>query len=98
MPRSKIKPPYIHRSLLKKTKVLLDKHNEVEKCPPIFTYCRSSQIVKELVGFVFMVHNGKEFNKVKISLSMVGHKLGEFSPTRKIPKHKIKVIRSFSKK
>ena len=54
---------------------------------PIKTWARRSTIVPEFVGHTFMVHNGKIFNKVYITEDMVGHKLGEFSPTRTFRGH-----------
>ena len=82
MARSLKKGPYVDERLLKKigNKKLGDKN-------PIKTWSRSSAISPEMVGFVFGVHNGKDFIPVLISEEMVGHKLGEFSPTRKFIRH-----------
>jgi len=82
MARSLKKGPYVDERLLKKigNKKLGDKN-------PIKTWSRSSTISPEMVGFVFGVHNGKDFIPVSISEEMVGHKLGEFSPTRKFIRH-----------
>ncbi|PJA89228.1 MAG: 30S ribosomal protein S19 [Candidatus Moranbacteria bacterium CG_4_9_14_3_um_filter_33_15] len=82
MARSLKKGPYVDERLLKKigNKKLGDKN-------PIKTWSRSSAISPEMVGFVFGVHNGKDFISVSISEEMVGHKLGEFSPTRKFTRH-----------
>ena len=54
---------------------------------PIKTWARRSQIAPEMVGFTFGVHNGREHIEVLVSEEMVGHRLGEFSPTRKFVKH-----------
>lgn len=82
MARSLKKGPFIDARLLKKieNKKIGDKN-------PIKTWSRSSAISPEMVGFVFGVHNGKDFIPVSISEEMVGHKLGEFSPTRKFTRH-----------
>lgn len=82
MARSLKKGPYVHPKLLKKISKL--KTNDPT---PIKTWARSSTITPEMVGFTFAVHNGKDFIKVKIVENMVGHKLGEFSPTRKFTRH-----------
>ena len=80
MSRAKWKGPYVTDSLLKICKKQLsNKKQHLE----IFTYSRKSSIIPEFVGFTFNVHNGNRFSKVKINEKMIGHKLGEFSPTRK---------------
>jgi small subunit ribosomal protein S19 len=82
MSRSAKKGPYIDPKLLKKiSKVLPDGKN------PIKTWARASEISPEMVGHVFQVHNGKQFIEVRITEDMIGHRLGEFSPTRKFVKH-----------
>jgi len=78
MGRSLKKGPYVDQKLLKK--VILQQ-NSGERTP-LKTWSRRSTIVPDFVGCTFMVHNGKIFNKVYITEDMVGHKLGEFSPTR----------------
>jgi small subunit ribosomal protein S19 len=78
MPRSLKKGPYIASELLKK--VL--EANKVKNNKVIKTWSRRSTIVPEMVGITFAVHNGKKFIPVFVSENMVGHKLGEFSPTR----------------
>ena len=60
----------------------------------IKTWSRRSEIAPEMVGFIFGVHNGKDFIEVSISEDMVGHRLGEFSPTRKFGKHGGKLQRA----
>lgn len=82
MSRSLKKGPYINEKLLKKVAKLRVGDNTIIK-----TWARSSTISPEMVGFTFGVHNGKEHINVYISEDMVGHKLGEFSPTRKFIKH-----------
>ncbi|KAF2719070.1 ribosomal protein S19/S15 [Polychaeton citri CBS 116435] len=54
-----------------------------KRIPPVKTQARSATILPNFVGLVFQVHNGKIYHDVKITENMVGHKLGEFSPTRK---------------
>jgi len=78
MPRSVKKGPYVDQKLLTKvTQTQGTKSSRVIK-----TWSRRSTIVPEMVGITFAVHNGKKFIPVFISEDMVGHKLGEFSPTR----------------
>ena len=78
MGRSLKKGPYVDQKLLKK---VFQQQNSGERTP-LKTWSRRSTIVPEFVGCTFMVHNGKIFNKVYVTEDMVGHKLGEFSPTR----------------
>ena len=78
MPRSLKKGPYIASELLKKVLAA----NEVKNNKVIKTWSRRSTIFPEMVGITFAVHNGKKFIPVFVSENMVGHKLGEFSPTR----------------
>ncbi|BCX14278.1 MAG: 30S ribosomal protein S19 [Candidatus Dojkabacteria bacterium] len=78
MSRSSKKGPYVDQKLL--NKVLKAKADGNTK--PIKTWARACTITPEMVGMTFEVHNGKYFNKVFVTESMVGHKLGEFSPTR----------------
>lgn len=82
MSRSIKKGPYVHPKLLKK----IAKMKAGDK-NPIKTWSRDSIITPEMVGFVFAVHNGKTFTEVEAREEMVGHHLGEFSPTRKFFKH-----------
>lgn len=56
------------------------------------TWSRSSTITPQMVGFTFAVHNGKDFIQVRVVENMVGHKLGEFSPTRKFVRHAGKTV------
>ncbi len=70
--------PYVDIKLYKKVqKILQNKEKKVIK-----TWARDSTIIPEFVGFTFLVHNGKKFIPVYITEQMVGHKLGEFAPTR----------------
>jgi small subunit ribosomal protein S19 len=80
MPRSVKKGPYLEPYLLKKIAVAQNETNPNKRV--ITTYSRRSTIIPEMVGLTFAVHNGKKFIPVFISENMVGHKLGEFSPTR----------------
>jgi len=78
MPRSIRKGPFIDDSVLRK----VQKANESNDRRAIKTWSRRSMIIPEMVGMTFAVHNGKEFVPVFVTENMVGHKLGEFSPTR----------------
>ncbi|MEK7196003.1 MAG: 30S ribosomal protein S19 [Patescibacteria group bacterium] len=82
MPRSSKKGPYIDAKLLKKVSQLKAGDKTVIK-----TWARSATITPEFIGFVMGVHNGKDFVNIVITEDMVGHKLGEFSLTRKFVKH-----------
>jgi len=83
MSRSVWKGPFVDPSLIKKVDALKDKTNK----PPIKTWSRKSTIIPEFVGYSFLIYNGKKFIPIKISEEMVGHKLGEFSPTRQFSGH-----------
>ncbi|MCP4648936.1 MAG: 30S ribosomal protein S19 [PVC group bacterium] len=83
MSRSIKKGPYVDPKLLKK----FDKIVRTNDRKPIKTWSRRSTIVPEFVGYTFSVHNGKSFLPVFVTENMVGHKLGEFSPTRIFRKH-----------
>ena len=83
MSRSVWKGPFVDPSLLKKVEKL---KNETNKSP-IKTLSRKSTIIPEFIGVSFLIHNGKKFIPIKISEDMVGHKLGEFSPTRQFSGH-----------
>jgi len=83
MSRGIWKGPFVHPSLLKK----VDKQKEQSRKMPIKTWSRNSTIIPEFVGHSFLIHNGKGFIPITISEEMVGHKLGEFSPTRKFVAH-----------
>ena len=83
MTRGVWKGPFVHPSLLKK----IDKLKDQSKKAPIKTWSRNSTIIPEFVGHSFLIHNGKTFIPITVSEEMVGHKLGEFSPTRKFSGH-----------
>ena len=83
MSRAIWKGPYVDPSLIKKVEMLKNQTNK----PPIKTWSRKSTIIPEFVGYSFLIHNGKKFIPIKISEEMVGHKLGEFSPTRQFSGH-----------
>ena len=83
MARSLKKGPFIDESLMKKVKA----NNSAEKKEVIKTWSRRSTIFPEFIGNTFAVHNGKEFVPVYVTEDMVGHKLGEFVPTRKFGGH-----------
>jgi small subunit ribosomal protein S19 len=83
MGRSLKKGPFVEQHLLEK----IDKNNESGVKRPIKTWSRRSTITPDFVGQTFLVHNGKIFNSVFVTENMVGHKLGEFSPTRVFKKH-----------
>jgi small subunit ribosomal protein S19 len=77
MARSLKKGPYVNPKLLKKVFAMNPRDKK-----PIKTWARNCTIVPEFVAHTFLVHNGKDFKKVLVTENMVGHKLGEFSPTR----------------
>ena len=83
MARSIKKGPYVQQSLLRK----IDKMNEIKKKSVIKTWSRRSTITPDFVGHTLAVHNGNKFIPVFISENMVGHKLGEFAPTRIFKAH-----------
>ncbi len=83
MTRSSKKGPYIDQKLLKK--VMMQKNSGQKE--PIKTWSRASQIPPEFVGHTFAVHNGRIFIEVYVNEAMVGHRLGEFSPTRTFRGH-----------
>ena len=78
MARSVWKGPFVEESLIKK----VEKQKLGPKKMPIKTWSRKSTIIPEFIGVSFLIYNGKKFIPVTISEDMVGHKLGEFSPTR----------------
>nr|AYQ94875.1 ribosomal protein S19 [Microspora sp. UTEX LB472] len=86
MPRSIKKGPFVSDNLLKK----LEKLNDVENKKVFSTWSRSSTIIPLMIGMTIAVHNGREFIPVFITDQMVGHKLGEFSPTRTFKGHEKK--------
>ena len=83
MSRSVWKGPFVDPSLIKKVENLKNQSNK----SPIKTWSRKSTIIPEFIGVSFLIYNGKKFIPIKISEEMVGHKLGEFSPTRQFSGH-----------
>ncbi|MBC8475402.1 MAG: 30S ribosomal protein S19 [Bacteroidetes bacterium] len=83
MARSLKKPPFIHYKLLKRVDEAQEKGNK----SVIKTWSRSSTITPDFVGLTIAVYNGKKFIPVYVTENMVGHKLGEFSPTRNYRGH-----------
>ena len=83
MSRAVWKGPIVDPSLIKK----VEKQKEATNIKPIKTWSRKSTIIPEFVGVSFLIHNGKKFISITISEDMVGHKLGEFSPTRQFSGH-----------
>ncbi len=86
MARSLKKGSFVDHHLLDK----VDKQNEEGTKNPIKTWSRRSMIIPEMVGHTFDVHNGRKFISVYVSENMVGHRLGEFSPTRIFKGHPVK--------
>jgi small subunit ribosomal protein S19 len=83
MARSVWKGPFVEESLIKK--VERTKNDQIKK--PIKTWSRKSTIIPDFVGVSFLIHNGKKFIPITISEDMVGHKFGEFAPTRQFFGH-----------
>ena len=93
MSRSIKKGPYIDPRLVSKVTRLKD----AGKKEPIKTWSRACQIPPEFVGYTFLVHNGRTFISIFVSEEMVGHRLGEFSPTRTFKGHGSMVKRVLEK-
>ena len=89
MSRSLKKGPYIDEKLLEKVLALRKDEKKIIK-----TWARHSTISPEMMGHTFGVHNGKDFVAVYVSEDMIGHKLGEFSPTTKFVRHGGKIQRT----
>ena len=83
MARSLKKGPYVDEKLIKK----VEKLNREGSSRPIKTWARRSMIAPEFVGHTFAVHNGKQHISIFITENMVGHRLGEFAPTRAFRRH-----------
>ena len=83
MGRSLKKGPFSDAHLMEKVTKLITTGSK----KPIKTWSRRSMVIPEFVGHTFLVHNGKIFNTVFVTENMVGHRLGEFSPTRTFKKH-----------
>lgn len=82
MSRSAKKGPFVDERLIKKVQAQSDGNKQ-----PIKTWSRACQIAPEFVGVTFLVHNGRKFIEVYVNESMVGHRLGEFAPTRTFKGH-----------
>ena len=83
MARAVWKVPFVEESLMKK----VDKYKTDPKKIPVKTWSRKSTIIPDFVGCSFLIYNGKKFIPLTISEDMVGHKLGEFAPTRTFAGH-----------
>jgi len=90
MTRSAKKGPYVDPKLIKKIR-------KASQGEVIKTWARGSEIAPEMVGFTIAVHNGKDFISIKITEEMIGHRLGEFAPTRKFVRHGGKMQRDIEK-
>ena len=93
MGRSLKKGPFVNERLIEK----LRRRSALDKSP-IKTWSRQATITPDMIGVVFEVHNGKNFLKVFVTEEMVGHKLGEFAPTRKFLKHGGRIQREIEMK
>lgn len=93
MTRSLSKGPYVDPKLIKKIE-----GKQPLSAGVIKTWSRDSQIAPEMVGFTFGVHNGKQHIEVLVTEDMVGHRLGEFSPTRKFARHGGKMQKELDQK
>jgi small subunit ribosomal protein S19 len=83
LPRSLKKGPYVEDKLMNKVNTMISTGEK----KIIKTWSRRSMIVPDFIGYTFAVHNGKKFIPVYVTENMVGHKLGEFSPTRTFKGH-----------
>ena len=83
MARSVWKGPFVEESLIKK----VDRQKNDPNKKPIKTWSRKSTIIPDFVGISFLIYNGKKFIAITVSEDMVGHKLGEFAPTRQFSGH-----------
>ena len=83
MARSLKKGPFVHHKLQRK----VDELNQSDKKRVVRTWSRASMITPDFVGHTFAVHNGRQFIPVYVTENMVGHRLGEFSPTRTVRGH-----------
>lgn len=93
MARSAKKGPYVDEKLMKKVAALTHDDKTVIK-----TWARSSEIAPDMIGRTFGVHNGKDFIQVRVTEEMVGHRLGEFSPTKKFIRHGGKLAKEAERK
>lgn len=93
MARSIKKGPYVEKSLLEK----VEKMNASGRKQPIKTWSRRSMILPDFVGHTFAIHNGKQHVPIFITENMVGHRLGEFAPTRNFKTHGVHTNKAASK-
>jgi small subunit ribosomal protein S19 len=93
MARSIKKGPYVEKSLLEK----VEKMNASGKKQPIKTWSRRSMILPDFVGQTFAIHNGRQHVPIFITENMVGHRLGEFAPTRTFKQHGIHTDKAVAK-
>ncbi len=93
MARSIKKGPYVEKSLLEK----VEKMNATGKKQPIKTWSRRSMILPDFVGHTFAIHNGRMHIPIFITENMVGHRLGEFAPTRTFKQHGVHTDKAVAK-
>ncbi|MDD2455212.1 MAG: 30S ribosomal protein S19 [Kiritimatiellae bacterium] len=93
MSRSIKKGPYVQQSLLEK----VEKMNASGRKQPIKTWSRRSMILPDFVGHTFAIHNGKQHMPIFITENMVGHRLGEFAPTRNFRSHGLHTDKAVAK-
>ena len=93
MSRSSKKGPFVDPKLLKKISLVKPGDGAAIK-----TWSRDSEIAPEMVGHLFAIHNGKIFIEVRVTEEMVGHRLGEFAPTRKFVRHGGKIQKDLEQK
>lgn len=93
MARSIKKGPYVEKSLLDK----VEKMNASGKKQPIKTWSRRSMILPDFVGHTFAIHNGRQHVPIFITENMVGHRLGEFAPTRTFKQHGVHTDKAVAK-
>jgi small subunit ribosomal protein S19 len=89
MSRSLKKGPYVDEALFRKVQIAKDRNDRA----PLKVWNRACTIVPEFVGINFEVHNGRTFHKVYVTEDMVGHKLGEFAPTRTFRAHTARQVK-----
>ena len=93
MARSIKKGPYVEKCLLEK----VEKMNASGRKQPIKTWSRRSMILPDFVGHTFAIHNGKQHVRIFITENMVGHRLGEFAPTRTFKQHGVHTDKAVAK-
>jgi small subunit ribosomal protein S19 len=93
MSRSTKKGPFVDPNIMKRIAKA-----KPDASPVIKTWARSSEVSPEMVGYSFAIHTGKDFVTVKLTEDMVGHRLGEFAPTRKFVRHGGKIQKELEQK